>query len=285
MKNILIIGAHGMLGRPVTRHLLNEGYTIRAMARTVEKAKSQLPESVEIVEGDLKEVSSIRSAAEGMDAIYMNLSWTDFNPAFHPDYHGVVNVVQAVRERPDVLLAKISALSIQDTKGDWLDQDMKFKGEQVIKSGENPWLLFRPSWFMDTLSMVMKGKTISKLGKNQPPLYWVAALDYAKTVVAAFRNEKYRNEIVNIQGPESVSMDEVVSRFVAKYDPKMKVRTVPLWLLKLGKPFSPMAKHTERLLYYTMSKAEPMLSQKTWNDLHRPTMKVEDYAEYYKSLK
>lgn len=179
------------------------------MARTVEKAKSQLPESVEIVEGDLKEVSSIRSAAEGMDAIYMNLSWTDFNPAFHPDYHGVVNVVQAVRERPDVLLAKISALSIQDTKGDWLDQDMKFKGEQVIKSGENPWLLFRPSWFMDTLSMVMKGKTISKLGKNQPPLYWVAALDYAKTVVAAFRNEKYRNEIVNIQGPESVSMDEV----------------------------------------------------------------------------
>jgi len=59
MNRILFIGGHGMLGRPIVRRLINEGFEIRSMARDRTRAGRLLPPKVEIVEGDLKIVDSI----------------------------------------------------------------------------------------------------------------------------------------------------------------------------------------------------------------------------------
>lgn len=50
---IAIAGSTGVLGRAVIPLLLQQGYEVRALARSVEKAKKLLPENIEIAECDL----------------------------------------------------------------------------------------------------------------------------------------------------------------------------------------------------------------------------------------
>ena len=67
MKKILVIGGQGMLGRPVVRRLLKEGFEVRVMARQPEKAAAKLPDGVEVVLGDLQDIECIRHVAEDVE--------------------------------------------------------------------------------------------------------------------------------------------------------------------------------------------------------------------------
>ena len=74
MKTVAIIGATGMLGRPVTQSFINEGWQVRILARNTEKAHRLFGSSVNVVQGDIKDKSTPRELLHGQDAVYMNLS-------------------------------------------------------------------------------------------------------------------------------------------------------------------------------------------------------------------
>ena len=54
IKTILVVGATGRLGAPVAAELA-KNFHVRALVRTLDKAKAMLPTNVEIVKGDLQE--------------------------------------------------------------------------------------------------------------------------------------------------------------------------------------------------------------------------------------
>jgi uncharacterized protein YbjT (DUF2867 family) len=64
-KRILVLGATGMLGRPVVQQLQKDGFQVRVLARDVEKVKAQFDGSVEIVQGDVADLDRLESALEG----------------------------------------------------------------------------------------------------------------------------------------------------------------------------------------------------------------------------
>ena len=74
MRSIAIIGATGMLGRPVTQAFINEGWQVRILARNTEKARRLFGSSVNVVQGDIKDKSTLRELLHGQDAVYMNLA-------------------------------------------------------------------------------------------------------------------------------------------------------------------------------------------------------------------
>lgn len=81
-KIITVIGATGVQGGSVVRALVNAGgYTIRAITRNRQSEKAQTLQSqgVEIVEADLNDVASLKSAFAGSYAIY---AVTNFFEAF-----------------------------------------------------------------------------------------------------------------------------------------------------------------------------------------------------------
>src|SRR5436305_3304344 len=66
-----VTGATGLLGNNLVRLLIGKGVKVRALARSVEKARRQfgnLP--VEIVQGDLDNVSGFAHALEAVDAVF-----------------------------------------------------------------------------------------------------------------------------------------------------------------------------------------------------------------------
>jgi uncharacterized protein YbjT (DUF2867 family) len=87
IRKIAVIGATGMLGKPVTEQLAAAGFEVTALVRNLEKASKGLPSSVKRVPADLRDLQSLKIALAGQDALYLNLSvqQTEKQSAFHTE--------------------------------------------------------------------------------------------------------------------------------------------------------------------------------------------------------
>jgi uncharacterized protein YbjT (DUF2867 family) len=66
---ILITGSTGTIGSKVVRHLAGQGAQVHALVRDVKKAA--FPPGVQVVQGDLTEVDSIRAALQNIDTLFL----------------------------------------------------------------------------------------------------------------------------------------------------------------------------------------------------------------------
>jgi len=69
-KTILVIGATGLLGESVPRHLLQNGFQVKILVRDPGKAKKQFGDPFEIVKGDVMDIDSLENA--GCFGIHIN---------------------------------------------------------------------------------------------------------------------------------------------------------------------------------------------------------------------
>jgi uncharacterized protein YbjT (DUF2867 family) len=66
---ILVTGSTGMVGSQVVQRLGGQGVAVRALARDTSKAK--VPAGVEPVQGDMRDVASMRTALQGVDTLFL----------------------------------------------------------------------------------------------------------------------------------------------------------------------------------------------------------------------
>lgn len=66
---MLVTGASGFVGMPLTRVLARRGHRLRALVRDRRKAESALRDVSEFVTGDLGNADALRTACEGVDAV------------------------------------------------------------------------------------------------------------------------------------------------------------------------------------------------------------------------
>jgi len=99
-KNITVIGGTGNLGAPVVKNLSSFGYSIKIVARNTEKAKKIFNgiANIEIVQADLKDVESLKTALKATEYLYLSLSTTtiDRNIPFAEEREGVANILEAI---------------------------------------------------------------------------------------------------------------------------------------------------------------------------------------------
>jgi uncharacterized protein YbjT (DUF2867 family) len=71
-KMIVVTGATGLQGGAVTRHLLKEGWRVRALTRNAasKQALALVATRAEVVQGDMGDLASLRSAFEGAYGVY-----------------------------------------------------------------------------------------------------------------------------------------------------------------------------------------------------------------------
>lgn len=67
----LVTGAAGDVGSKVVKRLLERGERPRVLVRDAGKASAIFGDRVEIVTGDLAEKASLRTALEGVDAVFL----------------------------------------------------------------------------------------------------------------------------------------------------------------------------------------------------------------------
>lgn len=68
--NILVTGATGYIGHSLALELARNGNTVHALVRNADKAKSLLPPSIKLFEGDITKLEDVRNAIEGCTRVY-----------------------------------------------------------------------------------------------------------------------------------------------------------------------------------------------------------------------
>lgn len=222
---ILVVGASGMLAKPVVKKLEENGFQVRLFSRTINQ--SMYSKDYEMAKGDLFHREDLEKALDGCDAIHINLSKTDEGKA-------VKAIVAAAIRKNIKIISYISGASVSE-KNRWFEMiDQKFKAEQDIINSGISYMIFRPSWFFESLPLMVRDGKAMVIGKQPNPSHWIAADDYAQMVAMGYQKPEAKNKVFYVYGPEQHVMKDLLARYCAEIHPEIKkVSSIPIGMMKL----------------------------------------------------
>lgn len=237
---ILVAGGTGRLGSRVVSLLRRRGLGVRVLTRERSRAAPLAGMDVEVVEGDVRDPVAVRGAVDGVrqvvSAIHGFVGTGNENPAT-VDRDGNHNLIVAAREAGAEHLVLISVRdAAPDHPMDLLR--MKYAAEQELKASGLAWTIMRPSAYMETYCELLgrplleKGKT-QLFGRGRNPINWVSVWDVARFVELAIVDAAMRGEVIEVGGPEDLSMAAFVEVFRTETGASGKVGHIPPLAMRL----------------------------------------------------
>ena len=116
---------------------------------------------------------------------------------------------------------------------------MKYAAEEDLKSSGLAWTIIRPRAYMETWCDVLgrpllnKGKT-QVFGRGRNPVNWVSAADVAGFVELAVVDRGMRGQVLEVGGPENLTVNEFVEVFRSETAARGGAGHVPLAGMRVG---------------------------------------------------
>ena len=227
---VLILGATGTLGQPVTQSLLDRGHTVRVLARSAEKARSMFGGNVEVVEGDSTRRPDLGRALAACEAVHVSLPTES-------ELTAVENVVGLVEAGEADGLRRISYVSGTSVRPEnrWFDVvDVKLRAESLLERSGIPHTVFCPTWVMEVLpNFVRPERAMVIEGRTPPGFHFFAAADFGRMVAASHDDDRSLGKRLFIHGPQSITLPEAIRSFHEACFPQVKLRRLTPWQARL----------------------------------------------------
>ena len=248
MKNLTIIGATGKLAIPTIKRFLENRVNIKAIVRDIETAKEKLPSNVEIVKGDLEDVESLKKALFGTEYLYLNLSSPNPYADFIPEVQGIENILKAKSSsiKQIIQVSGLGALhpEFHSSKKRIIDNELRFKGHNLIKEAGIPITVFHCTWFLNSLPWFIQDNSLFAFGKYKTPMYWTNTTDLADYVSVSIGNASVFNKDLALQGKEALFLPDAARKYVELKKLPFNVIEAPIPETDLG-PFGDMLRYFE----------------------------------------
>lgn len=233
-KKLLIIGATGLLGKPVAHHILAKGYNVKIMCRDSARAQNILGPGFEYCEGDVLKPDQLKLAIDGCTGVYLNLkSGDNFDFENSTEIKGLTNTLDLVPQSTLEWLGCISGAGDLAQHAHLPPLKIKYEVERLIQSSPIPYTLFKPTHFMESLRLFVRDGKAAIPGHQSNTYHYLAASDYAELVLDSWINGLHKNIKVTILGPQSFSMKEALSIYAKFCLEHKKVGSIPLPLLRV----------------------------------------------------
>ena len=222
-RRILVLGATGMLGQPVTHCLAERGNSVRVLVRNREKARQMFGDEIEVIAGDALKRENIQAAMAGCEAVHLNLPQiSELTAMQHITDVGKANGLERV--------TYISATTVCEANR-WYDLvEVKMRTEHILRSSGIANTIFCPTWAMETLPNFIRGnRAVVIVSKNPPPLHFLAAADLGRMVAASYEDRRALGRRLFVHGPESMTLPDAFRRFVRACYPGKKITQMKLW--------------------------------------------------------
>jgi uncharacterized protein YbjT (DUF2867 family) len=243
---VLVSGATGRQGGSVVRHMLPQGWKLRALVRdpATGAARALADQGIEVVRGDLDDPASLEQAVRGAYGVY---SVQDFwTVGARREVQQGKNLADAARKAgvEHFVYSSVGGAERNSRIDHW---DSKWEVEQHIRKLGLPATMLRPAAFMENYYVeqvelgILKGKLLDPIRADKP--YQTIASDNIGAFVAlAFSRPKdFIGLELEIAGSELTNPQaaEVFSRVLGK---PVKFRKLPMPVVKLvmGKEFYQM---------------------------------------------
>jgi NADH dehydrogenase len=236
---ILIVGASGRLGSEVARRLLAQGTPVRVMSRERSRLETLKRLGAEPVVADLRDSRSLAHACEKAEkvlaAAHAFTGQGDNTPG-NVDAAGNRRLIDACRAAQ---VRHFVFTSVRDARANHPVDFFRIKCgvEEYLRASGLSYTILRPAAFMEFWAalvgqpIVEKGRTII-FGRGRNPVNFVSIADVAQFALIALENPAARNQVIEIGGPENLSMCQVAEIFERVTGKRGRKSHVPLPLMR-----------------------------------------------------
>lgn len=240
---ILVTGGTGLLGRHLVRTLVQQGYRVRCLVRSLARAREILPD-VELLKGDVTDLVSLRAACRGVEGIFHTVAVIreSEGATFEKvNVEGTFNMVVAAGEAGVRRFVHISALGASNNPrcsyvySKWL-------GEEAVRQSGLEWTIVRPSviygegfGFFDRLWQSVKLSPppfVFIPGRGNTLFQPIDVDDVVKCLLYIWNHRNTVRQIYEIGGPEHLSYVQMLHILLEVCEQRRIVIPVPLALLR-----------------------------------------------------
>jgi NADH dehydrogenase len=234
---ILLAGGTGRLGSAVTNLLAKRGVPVRVLSRGLAPHPGMFDTDVEMVRADVRDPASLRKPMEGVDLVVSTVQGFVGPGGVTPqsvDRAGNIHLMEAA-ERVGADIVMVSVIGASSESPMELMQ-AKHAAEQRLRSSSSAWTILRPEACAETWTELLEqtaGRSQRPLvfGRGDNPVTWVSVGDVAALVERAVVDATLRGRVLEICGPEPVTLTRLAEMIVAQRGWTGKPRHVPRPLL------------------------------------------------------
>ena len=285
MKRILVIGATGMLGKPVAMQLQKDGYQVRVLARDINKAQVLFKDTFEFVQGDVLRPETISKALENCDGVHISLKGGPTPESYdHIEQKGIATVANLAQKAGIDHLTFLSGASTSKVNSWFYVPKAKYDAENAIQESGVDFTIFRASWFMESIPLFIKDSKIIKFGKQLSPVHWIAAKEYASIVTKSFSISEAKNKILYVYGSENIPLSEAFQVYCTIVRPDLQISTMPIWFMKIIATVSRNAelKDVANLMHYYEKITEDADPSETFELFGKPQITLNEWCQSQK---
>ncbi|MER9443860.1 NmrA/HSCARG family protein [Mesorhizobium sp. M0340] len=207
---ILVTGATGNVGRNVVEQLVKRGADVRALVR--DPSKANFPTGVDVVQGDLLDVDSLRKAFSGVSTLFL------LNAVVADEYTQALVALAVAREAGIERIVYLSVIH-SDIYVNVPHFAGKFGVERMIEQMELNATILRPAYFMDndiTIKDVVIGYGIYPMPIGAKGIAMIDARDLGEiAAIELLRREQAAAPLpfdrINLVGPDTLTGTDVAA--------------------------------------------------------------------------
>ena len=215
-KTILVTGATGHQGGSVFRNLRERGFPVRFLTRDPDqpKARALTGHGVEVVRGDLNDVSAL---ARAMDDMHGTFSVQSSQSGSETEIRQGINAADAAK-RAGIAHFVYSSVGSADQQTGIPHFDSKYRIEEHVRRTGLPYTILRPTFFMENWLGMRQSIENGELKLPLSPstrLQMIAVHDIGAAAAMAFeRPGKWLGKTIELAGDE-LSMTDLAQTFSA----------------------------------------------------------------------
>ena len=286
----LVVGATGLLGGEICRQLVAGGKPVKALVRPTSdpvKVEALQRLGATLVQGDLKDRSSLDAACQGVTTVISTASSTlsrqPGDSIQTVDLEGQLSLVDAAKAGGVEHFIFISFRSNPDLQ--YPLDDAKRAVEQHLKTSGLTHTILQAGYFMEVwlgpaLGFDYANASARIYGEGHNELSWISYKDVAQFAVASLDNPAGRNAVIEVGGPQALSPLEVVQIFEEVGGQPLAIERVPEDALRAQKAdAADSLQESFAALMITYANGDPIEMEATLQAFPLQLASVRDYAE------
>jgi uncharacterized protein YbjT (DUF2867 family) len=237
---ILIAGANGHIGKALVKKCRERDLSARCLDMhplTLERCDTA---KMERIQGDVTNLNTTREAVKGVETVLSVMGVRkDTEEMTHDklEHEGIHNLISASKESGVSHIMYISTMGV--TKNVPVQRlKTKWDAEQMLIHSGIAYTIFRPSgYFTDFVEYfapeIREKGSFRVFSKGLIKLQPIAVEDVAETMIRAIGNERAKNKIFPLVGPEIFTLREILTMLGKVMNKEVKIKSVPFWVMKL----------------------------------------------------
>ena len=227
---VAVTGITGKVGSRVARGLLAQGQTVRAVVRSRAKGHEWAALGCDVSVASIDDAAAMTEAFRGVDAVFLLTPPNyDPEPGFPDTQRNSVAIRTAIEESRPAKVVFLSTVGAQVTEMNLLNNSGMT--EAMLRTVPVPVAFLRAAWFMENaawdIESAKSGVVHSFLQPLDHRIPMVATEDIAQTAVELLGQSWKGVRVVELEGPERYSADDVAAALASVLHTPVRNEIVP----------------------------------------------------------